>query len=192
MRATQESLYPAFLTKTLIFKKCCNVWCSATDLQLKICCLHKCLWYLALSWLDFPLKTLQRYGDVIKIDTSDRELCSFDGCQPYICATLVFGAKVQLAQRVISYELTSLQLIFPTRLTYGIQRRLTMQPKSCVCAGRNTRNCITTKVPCAKSNLINDDSNSGIVRSQFSRRRIILQSWYVYHCLVFKYEPCAR
>ena len=47
----------------------------------------------------------------IKIHPLDRELCSIEGCQNYICVTLTFGAKVPLAQRELLVEVPSLRVM---------------------------------------------------------------------------------
>ena len=47
----------------------------------------------------------------IKFYQLDRELCSIEGCQCYICAPLTFDAKVPLAQRELLVEVPSLRVI---------------------------------------------------------------------------------
>ena len=50
------------------------------------------------------MKKLQTYGGFVKIHQLDRELCSIEGCQSYICAPLTFDAKVPLAQRELLFQ----------------------------------------------------------------------------------------
>ena len=48
---------------------------------------------------------------LIKINPLGRELCSIEGCHPHICAPLVVGAKVPLAQTELLVEVPSLRVM---------------------------------------------------------------------------------
>ena len=50
-------------------------------------------------------------GGFIKIRRLDRELCSIEGCQSYICVSLTVDAKVSLAQRELLVEVPSLRVM---------------------------------------------------------------------------------
>ena len=63
------------------------------------------------------LKKLQNYGGFIKIHPLDRELCSIEGCQSYICVSLTVDAKVPLAQRELLVEVPSLRVMLLSEIT---------------------------------------------------------------------------
>ena len=55
-------------------------------------------------------KSCKAIGGFIQNDQQTLELCSIEGCQNYICVTVGFGAKLQLAQRELLVEVPSLRL----------------------------------------------------------------------------------
>ena len=60
----------------------------------------------------FSFEKAAKLWGLIQNDQQTLELCSIEGCQPYICVPLNFGAKVPLAQIQLLVEVPSLRVIF--------------------------------------------------------------------------------